>query len=235
MSQEHTKLRYNRIPFHRADGEKILQHVEAHWEKLRSTDAVPHQMQLSSENLNEALAHCFVLERVAPTIARFRVAGKHLNDLLGMDARGMPLSILFSAEGRETLAELLASVCDGPEIVEIPLTATRGLRRTVLRSRLLLLPLKDRNGHVTRIFGAMVMDGAPGRQPVRLDIDQSVPLRCKRLTPMIRTISEMKAAVADMQDAAKPATISKVMPTDAPMPLPVRSARPYLQLVVDNT
>lgn len=235
MSHQHTKLRYNRIPFHRIEGEQVLQRVEAHWEKLRSGEAVPHQMQLSSENLEDVLSHCFVLERVAPTIARFRVAGKQMTELLGMDARGMPLSIMFSAEGRDALAPLLKSVCEGPEIVEVPLSATRGLRRSVVRARLLMLPLKDRDGQITRIFGALVMDGNAGRQPVRFSFDESVPLRCKRLTPMIRTISQMKAAVADMEDAASVATISKALPTTNPLPLPSRNARPYLQLVVDNT
>lgn len=235
MSHQHTKLRYNRIPFHRVEGEQVLQKVEAHWEKLRSNETVPQQMHLSSENLEDVLSHCFVLERVAPTIARFRVAGKQMTELLGMDARGMPLSIMFSGDGRDVLGPLLQSVCEGPEIVEVPLTATRGLRRAVVRARLLMLPLKDRDSKVTRIFGALVMDGNAGRQPVRFDIDASVPLRCKRLTPMIRTISQMKAAVAEMEDAASVATISKAIPAEAPIPLPSRSARPYLRLVVDNT
>ncbi len=235
MSQEHTKLRYNRIPFHRAAGEAVLQQVEAHWESLRASEIVPHQMNLTSESLNDALAHCFVLERVAPTIARFRVAGKQVNTLLGMDARGMPLSILFSAEGREALGPLVEAVCDGPEIAEIPVMTTRGLRRTVLRGRILLLPLKDRAGKVTRIFGALVIDGAPGRQAVRFDPDHSVPLRCKRLTPMIRTIGQMKAAVADMEAAARPAPTSTPIETADAVTSVSRNSRPYLQLVVDNT
>lgn len=230
MSQEHTKLRYNRIPFHVVAGEKILQQVEAHWEKMRATDTVPTQMSVSPDALDEALANCFVLERVAPTIARFRVAGKQLNDLMGIDVRGMPLSTLFSEAGRQSLAEVVQSVCEGPEIAEIPITATRGLRRSVLRGRVLLLPLKGRDGQVNRIFGAIVLDGAPSRHTVRFDFDRSIPLRGKRLTPMIRTISEMKTAVADMNAAADRATMAKAME-----PLPALSARPYLQLVVDNT
>ena len=230
MSHEHTKLRYNRIPFHRVEGERILLQAEAHWEKLRSGDPIPAQGDVPDAHFDDMMAHCFVLERVAPTIARFRIAGKHVTELMGMDARGMPLSVLFSATGRDDLAQVMQPVCDGPEVAEIPVTATRGLRRTVMRGRILLLPLRDRNGKVSRIFGTMVFDGPLGRQNIRLDMDKSVPLRCKRLTPMIRTISEMKAAAVDLDTAPSETTIAKVM-----APLPARSARPYLQLVVDNT
>lgn len=230
MSQEHIKLRYNRIPFHVDAGEKILQLVEAHWERMRDNETVPSQASVSPEALDDVLAHCFVLERVAPTIARFRVAGKQMNALLGVDVRGMPLSTLFSEDGREALAEVIKSVCDRPEIVEVPLTATRGLRRSVLRGRLLLLPLKDRDGGVTRIFGAIVLDGAVKRHIVRFDFDRTIPIRCKRLTPLIRTISEMKAAVADLNRDYEKADLEQ--PSKAPSK---SGARSYLQLVVDNT
>ena len=231
MSQEHQKLRYNRIPFHIASGEKVLQDVEAHWEKMRATETVPAHAQVSPEALDTALAHCFVLEKVAPTIARFRVAGKNINDLLGVDVRGMPLSTLFSASGRAALEPLIASVCEGPEIAEIPVsTPIRGLRRSLVRGRLLLLPLKDRDGQVTRIFGAIVLDGSTQRHTVRFDFDQSVPLRCKRLTPMIRTISKVRPTSPEIGVAPEETTMNRAMED-----LPLRRPRPYLQLVVDNT
>ncbi|MEL6640042.1 MAG: PAS domain-containing protein [Pseudomonadota bacterium] len=230
MSFEHTKLRYNRVPFHRIEGEKILQQVEAHWERLRSSDPVPGHTDVAGKVYDEMMAHCFVLERVAPTIARFRVAGANVTELMGMDARGMPLSVVFSAEGRDELAGIIQTVCDGPEVVEIPVTAAKGLRRAGLRGRVLLLPLRDRDGKVTRIFGAVVFDGSVGRNTVRLDIDRSVPLRCKRLTPTIRTISEMNDTTPGVTPEPTVTTITQAM-----APLPARSARSYLQLVVDNT
>ena len=173
MSHEHTKLRYNRIPFHRVEGERILLQAEAHWEKLRSGDPIPAQGDVPDAHFDDMMAHCFVLERVAPTIARFRIAGKHVTELMGMDARGMPLSVLFSATGRDDLAQVMQTVCDDPEVAEIPVTATRGLRRTVMRGRILLLPLRDRNGKVSRIFGAMVFDCLLYTSPSPRDLSTS--------------------------------------------------------------
>ncbi len=226
MTQKHATLRYNRVPFHTAEGEDILQRVEAHWETIRKSSPVPARMTLSPDALDAALSHCFVLERVAPTIARFRVAGQALSTILGMEARSMPLSAVFTADGRDTLGPLINAVCEGPEIVEIPLTATRGLARGPVRGRLLLLPLTDQDGDISRIFGAIVLDGKPGRRALRFDVDQALPLRCKRLTPMIRTIHEVKTqmATADYHD--------DFGDTHAPAP---QFRRPHLRLVVNNS
>jgi len=87
MSGEHTVLRYNRIPFHAAEGETILQRVERHWEQMCSKDGLPSRASLSPEPLDTALSHCFILERVAPEVARFRVAGRDLTELLGAGCR----------------------------------------------------------------------------------------------------------------------------------------------------
>lgn len=228
MSHEHTKLRYNRIPFHTPEGEQILQRVERHWEKMRKMGPVPAQLSLSPEPLDNALSHCFVLERVGATIARFRVAGQALTHLMGMEARAMPLSALFSAEGREALGPLVNSCCEGPEIVEIPLIASRGLGRSSMRGRLLMLPLKDRDGDVTRLFGCIVSDTPPGRRVMRFDIDRQIPIRCKRLTPLMETLTELRDRFAfpadeDRQPERIPAVMTKIAQT------------PHLRLVVDNT
>lgn len=228
MTYEHLKLRYNRIPFHTPEGEQILQRVETHWEKMRKMGSVPAQLTLSPEPLDGALSHCFILERVGASIARFRVAGQALTRLMGMEARGMPLSALFTAEGRQILGPLISSACDGPEIVEIPLTAARGLGRTPMRGRLLMLPLKDRDGDVTKLFGCIIGDALPGRRVLRFDVDKQLPMRCKRLTPQMETLSEVRTRIAVAHDV------------DVPAPMPVKritapKRAPFLRLVVDNT
>lgn len=228
MSHEHTKLRYNRIPFHSPEGEQILQRVEKHWEKMRKMGPVPAQLALSPEPLDSALSHCFVLERVGTTIARFRVAGQALTQLMGMEARAMPLSSLFSSEGREALGPLVNSACEGPEIVEIPIIASRGIGRTPMRGRLLMLPLKDRDGDVTRLFGCIVSDTLPGRRVLRFDIDKQLPLRCKRLTPFMETMSEVRDRLAVPGEYDLPMDVT---PSAALVPV----QRSHLRLVVDNT
>jgi len=135
MSFEHSTRPLSRIPFHTAEGEALLKKVEAHWAAKRSFGSIPSQADLAPEPLNDALSYCFILERLSPTIARFRVAGQGLNDLLRLEARGMPLSAIFTPEGRAQLGPIINSVCEVPEIVEIPVTASRGIIGGPLRGR----------------------------------------------------------------------------------------------------
>lgn len=236
MSTELSSRLFSRMPFHTPDGEALLRKVEAHWTSKRPFGQIPSQADLAPEPLNTALSHCFVLERISATVARFRIAGKGLNELLRFEARGMPLSAIFSAEGRAQLGPMINAVCEQPEIAEIPLTASRGLIGGPLRGRLLLMPMKDARGEITRIFGALIVDGAPGRRALRFDIDPAVPLRNQRLaTPVIRTIAEDAPTPAPPQvlnhlREIAPATI----PAAAHIPTP-RAPRSYLRLVVDNT
>lgn len=235
MSFEHSARPLSRIPFHTAEGEALLKKVEAHWAEKRNFGSIPSQADLAPEPLNDALSYCFILERLSPTIARFRVAGQGLNDLLRLEARGMPLSAIFTPEGRAQLGPIINAVCEVPEIVEIPVTASRGIIGGPLRGRVLLLPLKDVEGKLTRIFGALIVDGTPGRRALRFDIDPLVPLRTQRLSPVIRTIAENAPAATAPQYVQRLRDVEPTMPV-VPSVLPTLSARrSYLRLVVDNT
>ncbi|MCB2111761.1 MAG: PAS domain-containing protein, partial [Rhodobacteraceae bacterium] len=62
--------------------------VRAYWEALRAGREVPYRSEIDPRGIESALEHTFVLERIAPRIARFRLAGVHLCDLMGMEVRG---------------------------------------------------------------------------------------------------------------------------------------------------
>lgn len=227
MTHQQTILRYNRVPFHTTEGEDVLQRVEKHWEKMRDAKQIPTRTALAPEPLDEALSHCFILERVAPELARFRVAGRDLTKVLGMEARSMPLNALFTVNGREALGPMIENVVSGPHVVEMPLTSSRGLARAPVKARLLMMPLADRNGEPTRIFGALVTDRKPNGTAWRFDVDTAQPLRCKRVfanlrKPVVHGPSQPFPVSAPAPTAANPATLPK-------------SGRPHLRLVVDNS
>ena len=104
---------------------------------------------------------------MAPGIARFRIAGMHLHDLIGLDVRGMPLSTLFDPVARTRLAEGLEAVFTTPAILETWLEAERRLGRPRLEGRMLVLPLSDAQGHSTLALGCLALAGALGRAPRR--------------------------------------------------------------------
>ncbi len=77
----------------------MLAEVRAYWEGLRVAGDLPRRDQIDPRGIAGALENTFLLERVAPGIARFRLAGMQLHDLMGMDVRGMPLSAADRAAG----------------------------------------------------------------------------------------------------------------------------------------
>jgi hypothetical protein len=187
---------------------------------MRKGADIPKRVDMTPGPMMDGLAHCFVLERVTPSVARFRVAGQSVQKLLNMEPRGMPISALFTPAGREMLAPIIYDVCEQPEINEIPLIATRGLARSPLRARMLLLPLRNDDEGINRLFGALVVDGKPSRRALRFDFDPNANLRTQPVRPVIRTVHEI---LADTRDQIA-------------VPTPVRrTPHQPLRLVIDNT
>ncbi len=145
----------------------VLAQVRAYWQGLRHGMALPQRDMIDPRGIAEALERTFLLERVAPGIARFRIAGMHLHDLIGLDVRGMPLSTLFDPVARTRLAEGLEAVFTTPAILEMWLEAERGLGRPRLEGRMLVLPLSDAQGQSTLALGCLALAGGLGRAPRR--------------------------------------------------------------------
>lgn len=144
--------------------------VRAYWEALRRPGMVPARADINPRGLETALDQTFLLERIAPGLARFRLAGRLLHDLMGMEVRGLPISSLITPGFRETLAGALETVFEGPAVADIHLTARREIGRPPLTGRLLILPLRSDAGEVSRALGCLATEGAIGRTPRRFDI-----------------------------------------------------------------
>ena len=149
---------------------RALAEVRAYWEALRKGRAVPARSEVDPRGIENALEYAFIAERIAPGMVRFRLAGMHLNDLMGMEVRGMPLSSFFVPEARKKLGDVLEAVFQGPEAAEITLAGETGIGKPPLTGRLLLLPLKSDLGDVNRMIGCLVSDGQIGRSPRRFQI-----------------------------------------------------------------
>ncbi|MGH1459152.1 MAG: PAS domain-containing protein [Paracoccaceae bacterium] len=148
----------------------VIAEVEAYWNGLRGTRLMPRRSEIDPRGIERALEFAFILERIAPGIARLRIAGSHLTELMGMEVRGMPISALFTPAARKTISEKMEDVFDGPSIVELDVVAEGGIGKPAIEGRLLLLPLKSDLGDVTRILGCFATRGSVGRTPRRFDI-----------------------------------------------------------------
>lgn len=152
-----------------------LAQVRAYWHTLRrrSGQNLPRRADIDPRAIEGALTCSFIAERIAPGMARFRLSGMHLADIMGMDVRGMPVSSMFELDSRPRLAEVLNQVFTVPGIGELWLASPRGLGRPELTGRLVLLPIQG-EGEAPLAFGCLVTEGSIGRAPRRLAITRSV-------------------------------------------------------------
>jgi len=192
--------------------------VRAYWEALRDGPTLPRRVRIDPRGIEGALEGAFILERIAPGIARFRLAGMALVDLMGMEVRGMPLSALFDPVGRRALAAGLESVFSGPAVLDLRLACERGIGRPDLTGRMLILPLADDDGQTRLALGCLATAGETGRTPRRFRItsstEQSLPTAPAQHRP--RAITEPVAGLAEAAAPYEPAAPNE---------------RPYLRLV----
>lgn len=156
--------------FDRQSPARVLAGVRRYWDSLRQGRAVPSRQDITPMGLHPALDFAFIIERIAPGAARFRLAGRHLIDLMGMEVRGMPLCAVMQPGSRGRISDVLETVFQGPQIAEITLHSPSAYGRPELAGRMLLLPLRSDLGDVTRALGCLVTEGTMGMAPRRFDL-----------------------------------------------------------------
>lgn len=217
------------------DDQTILRVLEHDWRKMCGLDVAPAYDAVNPAALDGALPFSFVLQRVSPGVARIRVAGQKLHDMMMMDPRGMPFASFFADDSRETAMAVLEHAFQSPAIVGFALTTPRGFGRKPVRAEALLLPMRDRSGELTRMMGAIVTSGPVPSRPLRFDIAKDVSLRSDVLhAGLVDRRARRGRAPQPSTPAPSPTTaMPKVTPT--PRQTPTQTMRPNLRLVVDNT
>lgn len=176
-----------------------ISEVHAYWEALRDGRVAPCRSEVDPRGIERSLEHAFVLERIAPQVARFRLAGMHLGDLMGMDVRGMPFSALFTPAARVETGIILENLFSGPCTAELTITGEAGLGKPALVGKIVLLPLRSDLGDISRALGCLVAEGSVGRAPRRFDIRESLT------RPVAAAAAEPRPAAAPLHGCAEPA------------------------------
>ena len=147
--------------------------VEAYWEALRGVRVIPLRSEIDPRGIERALDRTFLLERMAPGLARIRLAGATLSDLAGMEVRGMPLTSLIAVSSRDEMRAALEQLFDGPKALTLGLTGEGGIGRPALTGQMVLLPLRSDLGDITRALGCLMWYGRIGRVPRRFEINST--------------------------------------------------------------
>ncbi|MEP2715952.1 PAS domain-containing protein [Pseudophaeobacter sp.] len=153
-----------------------MRQAEAYWTALRRGDDIPNRSQIDPRGLENILSQTFILERVAPGIARFRLAGQKVNEMAGMEVRGMPITAFFTPEARKQMSAALEQMFETPSIVEIDMQTDASRLRGRREARMLLLPLRSDLGDVSRALGVFVSEGNPTSTSQRFAIS-SIEMR----------------------------------------------------------
>ncbi len=184
----------------------MLAEVRAYWEGLRDAGALPRRDQIDPRGIAGALEQVFLVECMAPGLARFRLAGMGVSELLGMDVRGMPLSALFDPATRDRLNPAIETVFRDQMGLDLWLEAERGLGRPALSGRMLLLPLVSTRGVTDLALGCLAVEGEVGRTPRRFVISAllSQPLQATHAAPPQPARTEPVAGFAETAEQFTP-------------------------------
>ncbi|QYK40130.1 MAG: PAS domain-containing protein [Paracoccaceae bacterium] len=189
----------------------IFAELRGYWQGQIGPDGLPPlRSVIDPRGIAGTLDCAFIADRVAPGVARFRLAGAAIADLLGMDVRGMPMLSLIDPPARAGFGRIVEEALMRPAELQMDLEADRGIGRPALSGSVLMLPLRRADGSGGLALGCLVSDGSIGRPPRRFAIARH------RLTPMDVTVSAAAPAPGMAED---------------PAPFHPRGERPYLRLV----
>jgi len=141
------------------------------WISKRGAGTLPLMSDIDFNDLEPFRDCAFIGERIAPGLARIRLAGGQLDALLGRDTRGLPLSALMAKPSRYDLTDLLVEVFDRPAILQAGLVSRTAANRPSLSVELVLLPLLSDLGDVSRLLGCVICRGTIGQAPRRFEFE----------------------------------------------------------------
>jgi len=146
-----------------------IDQVCAYWASLPRNGLAPNRADVDASAIAGALPDLFIAEFVTPRVARLRLVGHRVEDLLDMEMRGMPLTALFTGPARPVLTDALEQVARGARVI-LPLDGEVGFGLPALTGQMALLPLCDQTGAITRVMGVILYQGTIGRKSRRLNV-----------------------------------------------------------------
>lgn len=197
----------------------VLVELLSYWERLRAGRVAPPRSELDPREILSALDHTFILDLTRMGDVRFRLSGMFLNTLMGMDLRGMPARSVIALDSRDQFDDILDDLLCEPKIVELRLAGRVGTPGQAT-GRMLLLPMVNDAGELTRVLGCLTVDGPRGEPPMRLSVEEVVTTRI------------VGAEIPVDPEPRQAGFAESAAPFEGPRRL--SSEKPYLRLVRDE-
>lgn len=221
------------FPAGRNSSDRVIMDLLRYWESLRAGRLAPARSEIDPRQIKSALKHTFILEFDPVGGIRFRLAGESICALMGMDLRGMPAYSLIDISDRQEFEHTLHSMTRKPEIVEYRLAGTCGGEHSTT-ARMLLLPMQDADGNITRVLGGLSMRTPLFDPPLRFELVEKMRTRIVAGTglntlPPDRGFAEDAAPFAPHKQAGAPDTTPSQGAADQAKP-----RVPHLRIVTDD-
>ena len=126
-----------------------------YWNELRGNQPAPKRSALDPQLISDLLGDLFILERKSATAYDFRLAGTRLCSAYGRELREQSFPHFWSECDRESMETLLYSITEDAAAAVIGIQAQSAAGNT-LPLEMLLLPLFQDSGKLTRILGGLV-------------------------------------------------------------------------------
>lgn len=135
--------------------EPVSQALYSYWNGLRGDRPVPKRFEIEPSSIAGNLPDTFILERVDPSLLRFRLAGTRISDAFGIDFRNLNFFDLFDAGDAQILRrQVTLSVAKGAvNVFKISASSPTGLSADF---EVLLLPLSHTRDSIDRFLGSIV-------------------------------------------------------------------------------
>jgi hypothetical protein len=138
-----------------------------YWNEVRGGQLAPRRFDIEPARISQVLPDTFMLERIAKSIYRFRLAGTRICDELQAELRGMNFLDGWAPADAETLERDFQQITDQGGVGLFTIEA-RSLSGTPVPFEIIVLPLIHTQGAVDRYLGAISPLSSAVRAPERL-------------------------------------------------------------------
>jgi hypothetical protein len=126
-----------------------------YWSSLGDGSQPPYRHEIQPDRIKSVLPNAFILQYRDPEHIVFRLAGTQLCELYGREFRDQNFLQMWNTPERRSIQSLINTILVNGRAGLIEYTA-KTFDKTSIPAEILLLPLRDGNGHATRVIGCVV-------------------------------------------------------------------------------
>ncbi len=134
----------------------LLEEAWRYWTSQRDGGAMPRRATMDPNAMGPILGHSMILDRVRPGTVRIRLGGHVLNRMMGMEVRGLPVRAFFDIADRTRVMRHIEMMFEAPATLEFYMISDGP--GGIVTARMVILPLLDSSGDVTKALAVLVTD-----------------------------------------------------------------------------